>query len=462
MSRSVWIALLFLTMCVGTMALAGAPRTISYQGRLTNDAGEPLTGSYDMTFRIYNQPTGGATLWSSGERAVDAFDGLFAYVLGSNVALPSDLVADTTLWLGIQVGSDAELVPRTALTSAAFAMRSLVADSVQSDMYVKNTGDTIEGNLSLATSGTEHVRLQTSTTGSVHLFDGSADLTAYLTSGNAGGAYGRLMNPNGQYGIGFEVWPNGSSMYLKDDTGASQFLFDTRQSGTNAFAVPEGSIHSADIANEPGIAANVDGSVTTLTSETMSDIEVVTITIPESGYILVQAKCYVQISDPSIDSVVIFYVQIDETEGGSPSYPYYQKCGFGSMPFSSMLFLPVFTQRMYGKAAGTHTFRLEGRKSSGSFVANVWDPIITAIYIPTSYGSVETFVSSADAADFESAALQPAREDDQMPDQYREPVYKVDLRELELRAARAQAEAERKRRELLEAQLREREEQALP
>ncbi len=43
--------------------LAQIPKTLSYQGVLTNDSGEPLTGDRALTFKLYDAASGGSELW---------------------------------------------------------------------------------------------------------------------------------------------------------------------------------------------------------------------------------------------------------------------------------------------------------------------------------------------------------------------------------------------------------------
>lgn len=52
-----------------TFAAAEVPHIVNYQGRLTVEAGSPVTdGYYNLTFTIYDDPTevSGHALWSSG------------------------------------------------------------------------------------------------------------------------------------------------------------------------------------------------------------------------------------------------------------------------------------------------------------------------------------------------------------------------------------------------------------
>ena len=101
-------------------------------------------------------------------------------------------------------------------------------------------------------------------------------------------------------------------------------------------------------------------------------------------------------------------------------------------------FFSIFTQKIFLKSAGTHTFRLEGMNSTGNDKGTdnyIYDPVIMATYFPTSYGSVFTTVSTSEVEQFDDAELVS------VPDRGEagggETVYKVDLRELELKAKEA-------------------------
>ena len=112
-------------------ALAAVPNLISYQGLLTDAAGTPLSnGPYLIQFRIYDAPTAGNVLWDNSFRQVQVTDGLFEYNLGDSVALPNQLFQNySSLWLGVKVGTNPEMTPRTRLTSSGYAMHALHSDS---------------------------------------------------------------------------------------------------------------------------------------------------------------------------------------------------------------------------------------------------------------------------------------------------------------------------------------------
>ena len=77
--------------------------------------------------------------------------------------------------------------------------------------------------------------------------------------------------------------------------------------------------------------------------------------------------------------------------------------------------------------------------------------MVTAIYVPTAYGTVSARTSGGDLADF--TEVERGMSGDNGPGTVSTPTAVVDLRELELRVARERAELDAARRELLEAQL---------
>ena len=108
---------------------ATSTSTISYQGRLADSGGIPLTGKYNLEFRIYDVPAGGTPLWTemwTGANSVDVSDGLFNVMLGSiDNTLASAIEGHDELYLGITVGTDDEMEPRVQLGSVPFSMQAL-------------------------------------------------------------------------------------------------------------------------------------------------------------------------------------------------------------------------------------------------------------------------------------------------------------------------------------------------
>jgi hypothetical protein len=125
------VTLIIAVLALASLATADVPHMINYQGRLTDALGNPVPdGNYQITFTIYDAATDGNVKWTSGSQTVGVANGLFTYQLGWVAPfLPLDLFADTLRWLGIKVGTDPELVPRTRLVTAPYAYRVATVDS---------------------------------------------------------------------------------------------------------------------------------------------------------------------------------------------------------------------------------------------------------------------------------------------------------------------------------------------
>jgi hypothetical protein len=113
-----------LTFCLGLYA--AVPRLISYQGRLTDAEGLPLTGTYQVTFRLYDAATAGNLLWEEVHAGVVVDKGIFSSVLGSISTL--NLAFDKSYYLEIKVGSEV-MSPRQPITSSGYAIRSDTSDN---------------------------------------------------------------------------------------------------------------------------------------------------------------------------------------------------------------------------------------------------------------------------------------------------------------------------------------------
>lgn len=122
----------FSLVLVGLLALTvqiygQIPRTISYQGVLCDATGKPKPdNSYEMTFRLYQDSSGGSAVWSE-HKNLQVTRGLFHTMLGDAVIIPPSLLFDKPYWLAIQVGSEEELTPRIPFSSVPFSFAAMTA-----------------------------------------------------------------------------------------------------------------------------------------------------------------------------------------------------------------------------------------------------------------------------------------------------------------------------------------------
>ncbi len=123
------------------------PQMLSYQGKLTDTMGIPVpNGNYSTRFRLYTQASGGTHYWQETQ-SVSTEDGLFAVLLGSVTPIPTVPEAGN-LYLGMKVGSDAEMTPRIRTVSAAYAYlcrRADTADFVASARPSGSAGGDLTG-----------------------------------------------------------------------------------------------------------------------------------------------------------------------------------------------------------------------------------------------------------------------------------------------------------------------------
>jgi hypothetical protein len=91
---------------------------IPVQGRLTDPNGKPLDGSFDLTFKIYDQYTGGSSLCESNNPGVLVENGLFLSYIDMGGC---DAFDGRQLYLGITVENDPEMIPRQFIDNVPYA-----------------------------------------------------------------------------------------------------------------------------------------------------------------------------------------------------------------------------------------------------------------------------------------------------------------------------------------------------
>jgi hypothetical protein len=111
-------------------AVPAVPDFLTQQGRLFDNTGAPVTGAPQFVFTIYSDANGTDPLWTETQ-IITLDSGYFSTSLGSVTPIPNTLFTGLTRYLGIKVGSDPEMSPRTPLTSVPYA---LIAGNVIGDI----------------------------------------------------------------------------------------------------------------------------------------------------------------------------------------------------------------------------------------------------------------------------------------------------------------------------------------
>lgn len=124
------IFFVLLTLTLTLPAIAAVPTTLSYQGTLTDKAGNPINATRTVVFSLYNVATGGSSVWTETQ-SLTVTGGRFGAILGITTPLDVTMLSGDT-WLGISVQGEPEMTPRQKLTSVAYAMKAKEAESVTS------------------------------------------------------------------------------------------------------------------------------------------------------------------------------------------------------------------------------------------------------------------------------------------------------------------------------------------
>ncbi len=504
------------------------PKQFDYQGVLRTTAGGIVPdGNYPMTFRIYNDPTGGTALWTETQTVAVA-NGIFSVHLGSSTPI-AGVPFNRIHFLGITLGAEPELLPRTMLTPAPYSFMSMdimdeavtttkihdgavTGAKIGANQVVKsinglkddvtflagtnitltpsgnnitinaagggggtvtqvNTGAgltggpiTTTGTISIPNDGVTNAMLQSNSVTSAKITDGTL-VTADLGDNSVTSVKildGTLVTDDlGDNSVTSAKIVDGTiaaadlasnsvtSAKITDGTIATADLGDNSvtsakivdgtvvaadlaSNSVTTVKIADNNVTAAKIADEPGLAAsNYIGGIT-LGTGSMMDVLTLTITIPTSGYIVLFGKCFLQFTGVTTQNSAL--VQIDETSGGTWTAPYYQYLGNDAYPNATGYYrFAANLTRIFYKTAGSYTFRIEGMAYNSSPAdVRVWYPMLQAIFLPSSYGTVSTVMSGGGLTGFNNVIPLDSNEIQNPPNQSNtDRLYNVDLRDLE-------------------------------
>ncbi len=131
-NKVLFIVALFIAVATATsLSIAQVPKTISHQGYLADNAGQGVTSTLPMTFRLYPVATGGTLVLEQSFGSVQVTKGIY------NINLDvSSLSFNQQYWLETEVNGEV-MIPRAQLTSVPYALR---ADSANAARFAAPTG----------------------------------------------------------------------------------------------------------------------------------------------------------------------------------------------------------------------------------------------------------------------------------------------------------------------------------
>src|SRR3989338_2613398 len=103
---------------LASMALA-IPNSLNLQGKLTDTSGNLKTGTFNFTFRIYDNITNGTKLYETNITKTTDARGIYDIIL-QNINIPFD----SQYYLAVKINNDSEMAPRVNLTSAPYSFVS--------------------------------------------------------------------------------------------------------------------------------------------------------------------------------------------------------------------------------------------------------------------------------------------------------------------------------------------------
>ncbi|MEM7130411.1 MAG: hypothetical protein AAF702_29065 [Chloroflexota bacterium] len=122
------------------------PTLMSYQGTLSDAEGNQLSGTFDLTIRLYADVTAavGSEIWREDHTGITVRDGEFSLTLGDITPLTQAVFAGQDRFIGVTVAGFDEMVPRQRLVHVPFAIEAqhaILADTASN----ANNADTLDG-----------------------------------------------------------------------------------------------------------------------------------------------------------------------------------------------------------------------------------------------------------------------------------------------------------------------------
>lgn len=205
---------------------AQIPRTISYQGLLTDNQGTFIPdGNRSITIKLYESLIATNAIFTE-THTTTVVRGLFNVIIGSVNPIPATIAFDRAYFLGVSLDFGQEMSPRTVLTAVPYALRAeraSVAESLTPGASgVVTSLNSTQGNVNIVGGGGTTVNQQGST------------ITISSSGGSGQGVQG-IQNSDNTMNI---TNPNGPTVSLS-----------MRNNSINTSHITDGSILSIDLAN---------------------------------------------------------------------------------------------------------------------------------------------------------------------------------------------------------------------
>jgi formylglycine-generating enzyme required for sulfatase activity len=126
---------------------AQEPNLINYQGRLTDESGNPVTGNVQMEVLVYDAPTGGSLTYSENIGEVAVANGTYSFQFGSQGDGIIAVLIGFSDYLALRVNG-VEEATRTRLLAVPYAMKAKESADAQATIDVLVSAGMVTRNFS--------------------------------------------------------------------------------------------------------------------------------------------------------------------------------------------------------------------------------------------------------------------------------------------------------------------------
>lgn len=339
--------------------------SFTYQGELVRD-NQPANGTYEFAFALYTAQAGGTVVPNGSVfvPAIDVADGRFSVFLDFDTA-NSVFNTPETLWLEIRVREEGDVLfetlsPRQRISPAPVANHArnaaIAAGADQSFDLLSDSGSSI---LQLAQD-----------------IDIGGGVLLSIPASSAG--------PNGILIDANRDASNSPSIEILGEQ--SFFTIRTDLAGDASTQLAPNAISASEILDEPGVAETELLFFGQLSPASIDTIGTTVIDAPAPGYILAMATTQVTFQHTlGTTTAGIFGLAVDSQF--FPSNTDKQLRLSANLPSGAFNF-PITVHALFPVSQGLHSVNFLGAISIAGNNIEVADTQITAVYLPTNYGSV--------------------------------------------------------------------------
>lgn len=388
---------------------------ISYQGRIA-ESDAPADGSYDFNFQVFNAAIGGSPIGAAVQRTavLSAEDnGLFAF---DDLDFGDDVFTGEDRWIEVSVrqtggGAFTTLAPRQAVRATPYALFAQNADVSLDEAYragnvISNEGQdpvvfrglTQFGQASSANGFSQYFMIASASPilqfgsvpglgGQTRWFDElGATIALFQADLEGSGLAMRLFGDGGVMEFDADQGPGipGTRFFITGPT--SGMSFNSGLAGDDSFQLPVDAIGQDEIAGEMGFASDAENVGVNL-GVNFQPVLSRSITVPGPGHVVALANGSVAIGGFAQNvGIIVLGVSdvpddIPDTQNNVLQVPFQGVNGFFNWPVSAHGVFEV-------PSAGMYTFYFNANANAGFNNPRMFDPNLTLLYIPTTYGEV--------------------------------------------------------------------------